>query len=122
LKTSIQWAAKLCLAIVIIVLFVGGSQPYAGSLFTPPWDKVVHIIFYGGMLIIARLAFPDTALWKLFLGVLLIGVLDEVHQMYVPGRKPGLDDLAADFIGIVVASCILRWLAPHYAKLTKQQG
>ncbi len=108
MKTSIQWAARLCLALVIIALFVGGSQPYAGSLFTPPWDKVVHCIVYGGMLVLAKLAFPYTSLWKLFLAIVLIGILDEVHQMYVPGRKPGLDDLLADTLGIAVAAIAVK--------------
>lgn len=110
MRTSIQWTARLCLAIIIIALFVGGSQPYAGNLFTPPWDKVVHCIVYGGMLVLAKLAFPRTSLWVLFLGVVLVGVLDEVHQMYVPGRKPGLDDLLADTLGIAVASFITKWV------------
>ena len=98
------------MAIVIIVLFVGGSQPYAGSLFTPPWDKVVHIIFYGGMLVLAKLAYPHAPLWKIAIGVLLIGALDEVHQMFVPGRKPGWDDFGADIIGVVVASVMIKWI------------
>lgn len=110
MKTSIQWAARLCLAIVIIVLFVGGSQPYAGSLFTPPWDKVVHIIFYGGMLVLAKLAYPHTPLWKLAVGVLMIGALDEVHQMFVPGRRPGWEDFGADIIGITLATTVIKWV------------
>jgi VanZ family protein len=110
LKTTTLWAARLCLAILIIALFVGGSQPLAGSLFPPPWDKVVHIIFYGGMLVIAKLAYPNTALWKLAAGILLIGVLDEVHQMFVPGRKPGWDDLTADIVGIALATIVIKWV------------
>lgn len=109
LKTTIPWAARLCLAILIIALFVGGSQPYAGSLFIPPWDKVVHIIFYGGMLVLSKLAYPNAPLWKLIVGVLMIGVLDEVHQMFVPGRRPGWDDLAADLAGIALATVVIQW-------------
>lgn len=121
MKTSIQWAAKLCLAILIIALFVGGSQPYAGSLFTPPWDKVVHIIFYGGMLVLARLAYPQTSLWKLAIGVLVIGALDEVHQMFVPGRRPGWDDFGADIVGIALAMGAIKWLS-HIKLFTQSKS
>ena len=100
--------ARLCLAILIIALFVGGSQPIAVDLFAPPWDKIVHSLVYGGMLILARIAFPKTYLFMLFLLVVGIGVLDEVHQLYVAGRHPGLDDLLADTIGAFVAYVILK--------------
>lgn len=108
------------MAFVIIALFVGGSQPYAGSLFTPPWDKVVHIIFYGGMLVLAKLAYPHTPLWKLVVGVLMVGALDEVHQMFVPGRRPGWDDYGADIIGIALSTIVLKWV--YYVKQSTTQA
>ena len=36
--------------------------------------------------------------------VVLYGVSDEVHQMFVPGRTAALDDVVADTIGAVVGT------------------
>ena len=38
---------------------------------------------------------------------LLIGVLDEWHQVYLPGRYPSWDDLLADAIGSLAGAALL---------------
>lgn len=45
-----------------------------------------------------------------------IGGADEVHQMFVPGRHAGLDDLVADAIGIVTAIIVLLGLRKNRHK------
>jgi VanZ family protein len=69
------------------------------------WDKGAHFIAYGvlSFFVYGALALR-TSRWKtaLLLTVGLsavLGGLDEVHQMFVPGRTPALDDLTADIIG-----------------------
>jgi VanZ family protein len=51
--------------------------------------------------------------WRVVLlaagAALLIGVLDEWHQVFLPGRQAGLDDLAADVVG-GLAGALLLWL------------
>jgi VanZ family protein len=39
--------------------------------------------------------------------VLLLGALDETHQMFVPGRDPDLHDLYADGLGAVATLLFL---------------
>lgn len=103
--------AALLLALgIIFSLLVLGAQPIAVNMVVPPWDKLVH----GG--IFALLA------WGVGVGsglngwpqlvvaassALLVGMLDEWHQMYLPGRNAGWDDLAADVIGGVVGTALL---------------
>jgi VanZ family protein len=46
---------------------------------------------------------------------LLVGALDEWHQMYLPGRKAGWPDFIADFTGSLAGTAFLatkrmRWL------------
>ncbi len=69
------------------------------------WDKGAHFIAYGvlGFFVYGAVALRSVG-WKtaLFLTVgicLLLGGLDEVHQIFVPGRFPGLDDVTADALG-----------------------
>lgn len=110
MKNTLVWSARAGLVLALFVLFVGGHQPGAGQLFTPPWDKIAHCIFYGGLLVIARIAFPKAHLLSLFLLIFTVGIADEVHQMFVPGRHPGLDDLVADVIGGLVATLLLKFM------------
>ena len=36
-----------------------------------------------------------------------VGILDEVHQLYVPGRDASVGDIGLDFVGIVLALIFL---------------
>jgi VanZ family protein len=117
LNNTLVWSARAGLLIALFVLFVGGHQPGSGQLFTPPWDKVAHCIFYGGLLVIARIAFPKAHLLSLFIFILTVGIADEIHQMFVPGRHPGLDDLAADIFGGVVATLFVKYAIRYPVKV-----
>lgn len=91
------------------MLFVGGSQPVAVNLFPAPWDKLAHLVTYGIILIFSKLAFPQIKLQILLILTIFIGALDEFHQLYLPGRSAGLDDLLADTIGGLCAFLIIRY-------------
>ena len=43
---------------------------------------------------------------------LAVGVADEWHQMFLPGRAAGWDDLAADALGAALGAMALRWRDP----------
>lgn len=47
--------------------------------------------------------------------IIAIGGTDEIHQIFVPGRHPGLDDLAADAIGCLPALLLVFWLRTKLA-------
>jgi VanZ family protein len=108
--------ASFCFFIMLAALFIGGHQPVSGTLFPPPWDKLVHFIFYGALTIFAAFTFPKIPLPLLGLIVIGIGGADEIHQIFVPGRSPGLDDLAADITGCLPALYIILWLRAKYEK------
>jgi VanZ family protein len=91
--------ALLFLVLILLGIYFGGEQPGAGQLFLPPWDKVVHFITFGGIGVLVGLAWPRISLFKVLLIVMLIGMSDEFHQLFIAGRVAGLDDLAADIIG-----------------------
>jgi VanZ family protein len=105
--------ALVALIILLAALFIGGHQPTAGSLFTPPWDKVAHILFYGTIAALFSLAIPSLSLPSILLVSLAVGAADEIHQIFVPGRHAGLDDLAADFVGITLTLLLIPRLRRH---------
>jgi len=111
-KNHIRILAILCFGLLLAALFIGGRQPGAGSLFPVPWDKVVHLTFYGTLTILAGIALPKIKLpilFLLFFIIVSIGGTDEFLQIYIPGRHAGFDDLAADAVGCLIALFVLPW-------------
>ena len=95
---------------ILFGLFVLGAQPFAVNLIPSPWDKLAHLAVFavlayalgllsgqrGGRMLLFAVA-----------GALFIGALDEWHQMFLPGRHAGWDDLAADAIGSLLGAALL---------------
>ncbi len=96
--------------ILLALLFIGGHQPASGHLFTPPWDKVAHFGFFATLTLLGAIAFLRLPLPLLGIMVITLGGADEIHQLFVPGRHAGLDDLAADVTGCVLALLVAFWL------------
>lgn len=87
---------------IVFGLFVGGAQPVAVGLFPAPWDKVAH----GSLFAVLAAALGQASGlrgWRMLVlavaGALVVGILDEWHQVFLPGRKAGWDDLLADVVG-----------------------
>ncbi len=83
-------------------LFVLGAQPFAVGLVPAPWDKLAH----GGVFAVLAVAIglaSGLRGWRMALlafgGAMLVGGLDEWHQVYLPGRQSGWGDLVADAAG-----------------------
>lgn len=124
------------------LLYVAPPVAYAGLIFSvsawssPPGipvqggDKLVHFCVYAllGMLVTRALwAFALGPVRAGVLGALLsagYGVLDEIHQMFVPNRSPELLDVAADasgsLLGALAYLLLLRALRPA-ASPTRQE-
>jgi VanZ family protein len=103
---NVIFLRKITLLIFILMLaaiFIGGTMPGAGNLFSAPWDKVAHFFTFGAITLLAGLSFPNRPLVLILLLAVCIGIADEVHQMFIAGRQPGLDDLAADTLGALFA-------------------
>lgn len=101
--------ALLALGIVAGLLMLG-AQPFAVGLVPAPWDKLAHAGVFSVLAGVIGLA-SGLRGWQMFAlalgGVLLVGGLDEWHQLYLPGRQAGLDDLAADAAGGLVGVALL---------------
>ena len=102
--------AVLLLMAIVAAIFIAGAQPFAVNLIPAPWDKFAHTgIFFlicvaigvasglaGARMLVVALA-----------GAVLLGMLDEWHQGFLPGRNAGLDDLAADVLGAMIGVAVL---------------
>ncbi|MCC6874542.1 MAG: VanZ family protein [Sandaracinaceae bacterium] len=102
----LAWAPALLYMALIWVL---SSLSLAPSLLDdfPLRDKGAHAIEYAvlGLLIAhaTRRSWPERAAWRTAALALLLtilwGLVDEIHQAFVPGRGADVLDLAADSIG-----------------------
>lgn len=104
-------AALLAVALPL-GLWVGGAQPVAVGLIPPPWDKLAHAVVFA--VLAAAIGYASGLRgWRVallgFAGALLVGAVDELHQMTLPGRSAGWDDLAADALGAALGA----WIAGH---------
>jgi VanZ family protein len=93
-------------------LYYGGAQPYAVGLIPEPWDKLAHAGVFAVLAAAVGYAsgWRGRPVWWLgFTVALAVGAFDEFHQMSLPGRAAGWDDLAADAFGAVMGATVLRW-------------
>jgi VanZ like family len=110
-KRKMRWFCLSLAVLFCVALWVGGSQPFAVGLIPSPWDKLVHAASFG--LLAAAIGYASgfknwAMVLTAFAGAMLIGVADEWHQMFLPGRQAGWDDLAADLIGSALGALGLR--------------
>jgi hypothetical protein len=106
LPRSFYW---LCAAILIVMLFWGGSQPFAAGLFPVPYDKIAHSLYFGVLSLLFW--FGTAGRWPvlLFVAVSAIGGLDELHQATLPGRVADVYDFLFDTAAAGLVIVALEW-------------
>lgn len=109
---------------ILLGLFVLGKHSFAVNLVPSPWDKILHGSIFSLLAYCIGLASGLHGCSRLIaavLGALLIGALDEWHQVYLPGRTPEWSDLAADATGSLIGALILTLGHPKHAINTLRQ-
>jgi VanZ family protein len=107
--------AMVATVAILASLFIGGRQPVAVNLVSHPWDKLLHAGVFALLACTIGLASDLRGRQKLavaFFGALLVGALDEWHQMYLPGREAGWSDFIADIIGSIFGTIFLAIFLP----------
>ncbi len=108
----IKILGKIVVVFLVFALFVGGAQPQAVGLFESPLDKVAHIFYYAVItLCLERLIGLRLSLSVFY--ALSIGIADEIHQLYLPGRTADILDFTADAFGISLSAIIIKIVAVH---------
>jgi len=110
LSSYLRIAAAMLVLAIILNLFFWGAQPVAVNLLPTPWDKFLHGTTFAVLAFGIGLASgmqESRGLIIAICGALLIGILDEWHQVYLPGRHPSWDDLLADAVGSLSGAALL---------------
>lgn len=97
------------LYVAVIWLLSSQSDVTAPLLAIPHIDKVIHFVEYGVLaVLVARALALTTLLRPVVFSALAVGmttaygVIDELHQSYVPSRHASWQDAVADFAGACV--------------------
>jgi VanZ family protein len=76
----------------------------------PPWDKLAHLIVFGGYAGLAWVVLKGASQLVPVLVAGLISLLDEVMQYYSPGRTADFRDIVADLMGALIVVLVLKAL------------
>lgn len=119
LQTHKKYLIHLPLIIYWIILFILTSLPSSMAITTDVSDKVNHFGAYGLLSVFLYLNLNFQNRFELLnkfpatftvLIASIYGMVDEIHQMFVPGRSAEFLDWLADFSGSLVAVLITRYL------------
>jgi VanZ family protein len=97
------------------LIFFVSSRPLKLDVSLPNFDKLAHGAAYGLLGFLLAFGFfkllrfsLKTKLGGVILTGVILGILDEIHQIFVPGRTPDPLDVAADAVGIVLGLILFR--------------
>lgn len=104
-------------AVLVILLFILGAQPFAAGLFPAPWDKLAHFLFFGSLAGLVWMASGGSRPLLVVLIVAAIGAADELHQRNLPGRDPDVMDFLTD---VLAATCTVTMMSYLRRRRRKQ--
>jgi hypothetical protein len=106
-----RWLCLLLLAMLVTTMLYLGSRPGIGVFIPqPPWDKLAHLVTFGGYAALAWVGLKGASEVLPILVVGLISLMDEGMQHFSPGRSSDPRDILADLAGALVAVLVLKWL------------
>ena len=117
------WLVYVPLAVYWLMLIIGTSLPLNRLPTIGLSDKISHLLAYFGLSVLLNLTLIyqrkskflfDKAGWVAILICLVYGVVDELHQMFVPGRLADTLDWLADstgtIFGVLFLNFLINWL------------
>ncbi|MEN3112386.1 VanZ family protein [Uliginosibacterium paludis] len=97
-------------SVLVLALFVLGSKPVAEGLFSAPWDKLAHLLYFALFAGLLHVGLGRTRRSAL-VGAVLLGMADEINQIWLPGRSASVGDFLADALGAALVLSIAWYIA-----------
>jgi VanZ family protein len=82
-------------------------------VFRTPFDKVGHLVGYGGVAFLAVAFFGRRRSLRVVATVLVAATLEEISQRAFPTRTFDLADMAMNWIGVLGGGALARRLLAH---------
>jgi VanZ family protein len=115
-KSVVRNVSRSILLVFVISLFWLGTKPEWVELFFihPPMDKLLHLVVFGFIATLLWFSLLDSQPFRNFIFTAIIGVMDELHQYYIPGRTASFGDFSADLVGIAFSVWALDYARRNY--------
>lgn len=121
LPPAVRWLP--CLSAMALLWWLSSmpARNAAPSVWRELLHNGAHVVAYAGLAIAALLAMrpaPGTQPRQPWLAVAIAvgyGIVDEVHQGFVPGRHPSIGDLLSDASGALLGVVLLRGVVDGHA-------
>lgn len=107
-KGLVRVGCGIAAIVMAATIFLGAEEVAKTPLFSAPYDKLAHFIYYGVMAALLSHALGLRWLWVPLLVVPVIGFFDEWNQVYVVGRDASVWDWVADVIGAMAFIYVYR--------------
>ncbi len=108
--------APACLYYALIFAF--SSRSYPIEIEVPFFDKWIHFVEFGVLGFLVAFGYFKSLKSSLrmkgtftFASGVLLGILDEIHQYFVPGRNSDVLDALADALGIALGLFLYWYLS-----------
>jgi len=84
----------------LVMLFVVTSIPSSAfpKVRVAGFDILIHLFLYSVLTVLFFFSYGRRN-WKFFSLIVIIAIIDELHQYFIPGRIVSFFDLGADFLG-----------------------
>lgn len=121
-----QYLINIPLIVYWLILFVLTSLPSSSAITIGISDKIEHFGAYG---LLSAVLYMNLFFQKKFellkkypatfsvLIASIYGMLDEVHQLFIPGRSAEFLDWSADFLGSLLAILIVKVILERLRQL-----
>jgi VanZ family protein len=106
--TPARALALLASAALVAQLLLLPEPAFVPSITAVITDKALHALVFGALAAMLWMLSGGRAPWAVFAAVLGIGVLDELHQFFIPGREADPADLLADAAGAALALYLMK--------------
>ena len=110
-ETTFRRAARLLLGVGVIAVVWLSLVPRGSEEreFWEHWNYLPHVLAYAALAVCGALGFQQRRpVLTASTGLIVLGCVLELAQVYVPGRSPGLGDVAANVIGIALGLVMAR--------------
>ncbi len=123
LETKKKWLIYFSLLLYWLIIFIATTLPAQDLPKTGISDKIEHLLAYMVLAVLLNITlmfqnkYPvikkNSWLYTLIFS-LTYAALDEIHQLYIPGRKCDIVDWLADAIGVLVGLAFVRLLMVYF--------
>lgn len=118
---ALRLAAAVVALALALNLFFHGAQPYSVGFFPEPWDKLAHLVVFGGIAALVWIVVGSRGFAGFACPIAVaigIGMADEIAQSALPGRSASLLDFGADLAGAAFAVAALSVLRARRSRFT----